>query len=163
MKIILPGGLFAIVDDDADLGIFSHRKWKLQKNGYVALNQRYGPRKLNKSRCIYLHRLICGAVDGQEVDHINHDKLDNRRDNLRVVSSAENHMNLKMNPRNTSGFTGVTYDLARKKWMVALNANGKCVFRKRFTTAEEAARAYDEAKLKFHGAIGEFNFPRENP
>jgi hypothetical protein len=92
-----------------------------------------------------------------EVDHISMDKLDNRKANLRVCSTAENQCNRGLQRNNTSGLKGVTYYKANRKWGSSINKNKKKHFLGLFDTPEEAAEAYREASIELHGEYGRFN------
>lgn len=90
-----------------------------------------------------LHRLVFLYLEGYfprgQVDHINHDGLDNRLENLRTVSREKNQQNMSRSKSNTSGITGVSYDKSRNKWVAQILANG--VYKsKRFTTKFGAIR-----------------------
>lgn len=113
-----------------------------------------------------MHRLIMGFPKHMVVDHIDGDGLNNRRSNLRLVTRAQN--NRKSNsvlPRhNKSGFRGVCLEKSSKKWCAFIrtaDVNRKQTRIGRFKTAEEAARAYDQAAKKFHGEFATLNFPEE--
>lgn len=86
---------------------------------------------------IYLHRLLMNPGTLQ-VDHINHDKLDNTRANLRVVSNRENHRNKLPNKRNTSGYSGVWWNKVCRKWCAQLRVDNVCVSSTLHETLEDA-------------------------
>src|SRR3990167_6376904 len=71
--------------DKKDFMKLSQKDYYFNGKGYAARGQRIGPRKFNKTLCIYMHREILNAPEGVEVDHINGNKLDNRRFNLRLA------------------------------------------------------------------------------
>lgn len=88
------------------------------------------------------HRLaflyVTGSFPPQEVDHIDHNMQNNKWDNLRLASRAENFKNLPMNKNNTSGVTGVHFANNINKWVAFINYNGKRRHLGSFDTAEEA-------------------------
>lgn len=90
-------------------------------------NKRYA-RRTNYTtgfrRTIYLHREICGAKEGEEVDHINDDILDCRRENLRVASNAVNEYNKPAAKRSTNGLRGVYERNGRYRAIVANESLG---------------------------------------
>ncbi len=104
-----------------------------------------------------MHRQIMGAKKGDVVDHINHDTLDNRRDNLRICTTAQNAYNQK--PTGvTSKHKGVCRGTnPNKPWQVRIRANGKRLFLGAFASEEEAAEAYREASLRLHGEYSYFS------
>ena len=151
-KIPLTQGKFALVDD-ADYEYLSRFKWHLTAYGYAARRYYFG----NNSTIIYMHREVNGAKKGQLVDHINRDRLDNRRINLRLCTKQTNAINSKLNKRNTSGYRGVSWDKVRKKWVAMLYVKGKCFNLGGYITIEDAAEARNTAALKYHGKFARLN------
>lgn len=102
------------------------------------------------------HRLAwlyeTGSFPDHDIDHINHDRSDNRICNLRAATRAENCRNRGYSPRNTSGHIGVAYDKARDKWTSRLFFNGKQVHFGRHETKSNAvcARKNAEKEYGFH-------------
>lgn len=96
-----------------------------------SVNKRSGYRtiRLREKDC-YAHRLVWifvyGSISGN-IDHINHDKLDNSIENLRLVSHGENVKNLSLYSNSNNPFTGVTWNKAAKKWRVYIRHGGKDV------------------------------------
>jgi hypothetical protein len=89
-EIVLKSGDVVLVDDD-DFAWLSRWKWKLHKEGYAC---RTGWDKVRQAwTCVLMHRVIVQPADGLEVDHINRQRLDNRRGNLREVTHQENCAN----------------------------------------------------------------------
>ena len=105
-----------------------------------------------------LHRLIINSPLGLHTDHINGDRLDNRRANLRVCTHAENARNRGGDSRNKSGYKGVNSSKNGKRWMAYIRLAGKTTNLGTYDTKEEAARAYDEAALSLHGEFAWLNF-----
>jgi len=140
-------GAAAIVDNDMAewLGQF---RWHLTPHGYVAtsrgpsLERAIGPGPL----IVMMHRVVLGMVgrhDGTDVDHINMDRLDNRRENLRRASRSQNMANQEARAR--SGFKGVYWHAGR--WVASITVNYRSIHLGRHATAIEAAAAYDAAAL----------------
>lgn len=107
-----------------------------------------------------VHRLVAkaflGISDDQEIDHIDGNPLNNRLDNLRVCSHAENMKNRRRHSNNSSGFPGVSYHKASGKYQAQIWLNGRNKHLGLFKTPEEAAIAYKNASLKLHGAFSPF-------
>jgi hypothetical protein len=137
MKTIsLSKGEVAIVDD-CDFERLSKGTWHLHPNGYAK-------GRLEGSRD-YMHRYILGLKPGQECDHINRIKLDNRRSNLRVCSRQENQRNLP-NKYNKHGFPGVVYRKQNNKYISKIRVDNKRIHLGTFNTAKEAHDAFVKAK-----------------
>lgn len=110
------------------------------------------------SRTLPVHRVAWAMYFGRwprsEIDHINHDRADNRIANLREASSAQNSANLRLNPRNQTGVRGVYWNARRQKYCADIAANRKRYRLGYFDTLEAAKAAYDEASLRLHGPFG---------
>jgi hypothetical protein len=135
----------AIVDD-ADFATLSRYSWYLSTSGYAT---RVAGGRKNKIR-IRMHRVITECPFGLFVDHINGNKLDNRRANLRIATKQQNGFNRDKQRNNTSGFKGVTWDKARRKWVAQLNISGKHYYLGRFENILDAKKAHDESAAKMH-------------
>ena len=114
--------------------------WSLTNAGYV----------MNCKKDIYLHRFIMNASSDIEIDHINHNPLDNRKSQLREATSSQQKMNTKKRIDNTSGHRGVYFDKSRGTWNININFSGMS-FRKRYKTKEEAFKKADEIYDKYFG------------
>src|ERR1700690_799106 len=130
-----------LVDDDI-FHLWGHLKWHTSRDGYVQHTD-------NKNgRVISLHRLIMGYPEKLLVDHKNHNLLDNRRQNLRICSIAENNRNTNKKKITSSKFKGLSYEPNASKinpWRVSINFNGKSLSVGRFPNERWAAMAYDIA------------------
>ncbi len=125
-----------------------------------------------KNRCYVrvpepLHRKLMAARTGHVVDHINGDTLDNRKLNLRLCDARGNARNVvhSKNQRK-GGYKGVSWSKKARKWQVVFgggerlpNGKSKLVYVGNFESAEEAARAYDDAARKAFGEYAALNFP----
>ena len=118
---------------------------------------------MNGGRDKSVHRVIMDAPKGMDVDHINGDPLDNRKENLRLCTRRENCRNKKVRADSKSGFKGVYVrpndryqayigDPAKKSRHINLGTYG---------TPEEAARAYDKKAIELHGEYAVLNFPED--
>lgn len=141
----------AIVDD-GDFEYLSQWKWYEQR-GYARRNCYKGGRKNPKP--IFMHRIIMDCPDNLFIDHSNQNKLDNRKENLRICTSAENRRNSKAASTNTSGFKGVSAKGSR--WQVSITVNKKQIHIGYFGSKSSAAQAYDEAAIKFYGRFARTN------
>ena len=119
-QIKLTQGKVSIVDD-ADHKYLSQWKWCFE--GRYATRQ--PSRKLGKRKPIYMHRFILNPSEGMEIDHINRNKLDNRRSNLRICIHSQNLINRGIQKNNTSGYAGVTWYKPLKKWMASIKVDGR--------------------------------------
>ena len=157
--IQLTQGKVAIIDD-CDSEWLSQWKWHYAKSkGYACKERRFPVRKM-----LYMHREILQRVlrhkDFAETDHINRDKLDNRRCNLRPATSSQNKANVKHVP-GISGYQGVYWDKGRRKWSARIRANGKRLSLGYFDDVKEAARVRNEAARKYHGEFAVLNEIKE--
>lgn len=139
---------FTIVDDD-DFALASSHPWRLNSSGYATTNIRI-PR--GGQRTLTLHRMILRPSPGLEVDHINGDRLDNRRSNLRAVTKSQNHTNRqnRSNPNGGVHGRGVAYDRknATRRWRAYARLNGKQIFGGYFNTREEASVRAAQLRLQ---------------
>jgi len=108
---------------------------------------------LNSKR---LHRIIMNCPDDKMIDHINLNKLDNRRENLRVCTHQQNQFNTTKRSDNTSGFKGVYFDKQNQKFRASISIDGKNKYLGLFDTAEDAHECYKQAALKHHGEFARF-------
>jgi hypothetical protein len=99
-----------------------------------------------------MHRVIVNAIEGQIVDHINGDGLDNSRSNLRVVTHSQSMMNRVWSRDGmTSRFQGVTWDKCCKKWRAQIFCNGKRIYLGVHAEEDAAYAAYKAACAELFG------------
>lgn len=143
--IPLSKGKFAIVDEE-DFRRLSAYKWHYSK-GYAGRTVKIE----GKKRTIWMHREVMNAPDHLLVDHRNHNRTDNRKSNLRLATKADNTRYSRKPRHNTSGYKGVCYDKARRKWKAYIHYRNRIVNLGRFESREAAARAYDDASNQLFG------------
>ncbi len=152
-QINLSKGKHTLVDD-GDYGQLIKYDWYFNLKG-AAVRKQY--LKGNKQKVIYMHRQIMNCPEDLEIDHINHDPLDNQKKNLRICNRSQNNFNLRINKKNTSGFKGVSFIKNENTWRVYISLNNRQVHLGRFKTKQEAARAYNQAALELRGAFAWIN------
>jgi hypothetical protein len=156
MKTIpLTQGKVALVDD-ADFEFLSQFKWHLKrpsKKARVLYAVAHQPNTTRNSTKLRMHRLLLPGA--KEVDHINGDGLDNRRQNLRAATKPQNMSNMQKHRDNESGFKGVSRH--QKRWCARIRNEFIGVFQ----SPLEAAKAYDAAALALFGEFARLNFPEQ--
>ena len=126
-----------------------HAHWDYRAKGFKA-------RRFNRvdglQSGVYMHRQIVDATTREvEVDHRNHDTLDNQRGNLRKATRTQNNCNQRVRSDNTSGHKGVSWRKRESKWYVQINVGGKRKAIGRFRELGDAISAYDKAASEIHG------------
>lgn len=149
------------VDDD-DFDNLNAYKWYVRT---TSCGMKYGFRVEHIVRdgkkttsSIYIHRQIMNAVKGMDVDHLNHDTLDNQKSNLRVVTHGVNQTNRKVLTKAKSGYRGV-YSCDSRGWWKGEYRMKYLGRRKGTDGARELARLYDLAALRDQGINAQLNFP----
>jgi hypothetical protein len=148
-KIPLTQGKYALVDDE-DFAELSQYKWQYSC-GYATRGVSRRDQRLGMPSKVNMQRQLLGYPKGMDTDHINGDKLDNRRFNLRACSHTENTRNRAKEIRNTSGYVGVHWHKVNKKWVAQIKVNQKVVYLGSFTSVKEAINTRREAAMKYFG------------
>lgn len=159
-KIPLTKGKFALVDNEDYEQLMSMGKWHIGSNGYAQKTVYIGTKNGKRSTTsILMHRVILGMSDPTEQgDHADGNRLNNTRINLRKCSAIENLRNVGVRKCNTSGFKGVEWHKHAKKWGVRIRTcKGARKHIGLFTCPVEAAKAYNEAAIKYHGEFAKLN------
>ena len=127
--------------DKEDYPLIRQYNWYQNSNGYIRSSH---PHKL------FLHRLIMGVSQKNiMVDHIHHNKTDNRKSELRIVTNAQNQMNQKPRPHSSS-YTGVSWHTKNKKWIAQISVNGKLRCLGLFEKEKDAIDARKKAEEEYY-------------
>lgn len=137
----LTQGKFAIIDSE-DIPLIENQTWYF--GGGYAVTQIGG-------KSTSLHRLLLETPAGFDIDHINLNKLDNRRANLRPCTRAENLRNRGLQRNNVSGFKGVSFEKGRDRWRAVIKARQGQLHLGYYQTKAAAYAAYCKAAKEFHG------------
>lgn len=135
----------AIVDKD-DYDSLIKCKWYIRKDGY-----------LNNARGKLIHRIIMNPPSNMVIDHINRDKLDNRKCNLRICNQSQNLFNQESVRGGTSKYKGVHWHTKRKGWIAKIMVNKKLIHIGQFKSELDAANAYNESAKKYYGEFARLN------
>ncbi|MEK6861476.1 MAG: AP2 domain-containing protein [Nanoarchaeota archaeon] len=155
--IILSQNKVALVDDK-DFEWLNQWKWYYGSRDYAIRKKHIHLGKYRyKTESILMHREIMKVSRGIFIDHINGNGIDNRKQNLRIATQQQNMCNSKTRSDNTSGYRGVWWDEYHKKWAAEIHFNNKKKTIGRYEDIKNAAKAYNDASLKYHGEYGRLN------
>jgi hypothetical protein len=152
-QIPLDNGFYAYVDA-ADYEWLSQFNWR-QQNGYAA--------RRDKNKVVYMHRELMKPRRGMTVDHKNHNRLDNTRENLRVCTQQENSHNNGKHMGSSSRFKGVGYNSEKQKWFAKAYIEGERIWLGYHEEEVAAAKAYDAKAVELFGEFAHLNFPEDWP
>jgi hypothetical protein len=139
-------GIEFIVDYDDFINYVMGYRFTMTKDGYV----RYSSTKDGMNSKL-LHRVIVDCPEDMVIDHINRDKLNNCRSNLRIATQQQNSMNRSKTKRNKSGVIGVSWHKGAKKWQADIMLNNKTKYLGCFDDLEEACEVRKDAEIKYYG------------
>jgi hypothetical protein len=128
-----------LIDEEDRSKLEAMGKWHITSKGYC----KKGKRIKDKVIDIHMHRVIMNCPDDMFVDHINHDPLDNRKCNLRIVTIKQNNWNRK-------SVKGYSWSKQANKWWAKIIVNNKLIHIGYYNTEEEAHNAYLLAKKEHH-------------
>lgn len=138
--------------DKEDYDLVKNYCWDINdSNGYVKTIDR-----INNTGKLYLHRLIMGCKkhDGTTIDHINRNRIDCRKSNLRFVTRCQNNMNAGIRSDNTSGVKGVYWNKRNNKWVARITVNKQDIILGNFDNLDDAEKARKNGEEKY---FGEYN------
>lgn len=150
MKKVGATAVFLVDDEDWEK-VMAYR-WFVTDRGYIVSSS---------NKRVRLHRMIAGAQEGQEVDHINGNKLDNRKENLRFVTRYQNNWNVPRRKNSYSKYKGVHIDSHTGMWRAQIMANGTNYRSRRMDSEAAAAKWYDQMAKELHGIYAHLNFPED--
>lgn len=155
MKTINLNKGFVTLVDDEDYDFLNKFKWRVACYNHT----NYARRTLwikgeNKSISLHMHRVIINPPKGMQVDHIDHNGLNNQKHNLRICSEQQNHRNKKP----LGKYIGISWVKEYQKWRSYISINGKQIWLGAYSDAETAARVRDNASKKYFGEFAVLNF-----
>lgn len=140
----------AVLVDQTDFRRVAQHRWFF-RGGYAVGS------RINGIKTLGMHRFILLAPSGVCVDHINGDRLDNRRENIRLCNYAQNSMNKKSSLTSLSKYKGVHFDIVRDKWRAQIYINGKNRHIGYFDDELSAAQSYNNRAIEEFGVWARTN------
>ncbi len=161
-QIPLTQGKFAIVDDE-DYDFLMQWKWQVRANRYAGRTKN-GPKVNGKrtGKTVYMHREIISVPPDLDVDHINADTLDNRKENLRSVTTQENVRRKSKSSGRSSKYKGVHWATRQEKWLAKIQLTDRTIHLGTFESEVSAASAYNKAAEKHFGEFAKLNILDSN-
>lgn len=152
-KILLSDGLHEAIVSDCDYDVLMKRNWHYNNTGYATGNLTIQKKKYS----LPMHNYIAGhCLEPRKfmIDHINRNRLDNRRENLRIVSKSLNcHNSIEPTKRSKSGFRGIMFHKASGLWHAVIRLDNKVYSLKYHKTPEAAHEAYIKKKSEYFGDL----------
>jgi HNH endonuclease/AP2 domain len=138
-----------ILVDDEDYEFLNQFAWQVDKENSVAMHF--------NGKTMLLHRFIINPPKGLEIDHIDGNRLNNQKSNLRLATSSQNKINRGPRKDNKSGYKGVSWHKQQEKWTARIMTSGKYLSLGLFKDIRLAAQAYNEAAVRYYGAYAWLN------
>ena len=159
-KIPLTQGKYALVDNE-DFHRLSGHKWVYNSRGYAVREVRLKEWRVSSEsgrlyETLLMHRVILNPPAGMDIDHINHNGLDNRKGNMRICTRSQNLWNKRK--ARKSKYKGV--HRASGKFYASIMRDGKVYYLGTYATGKEAALAYDNKALELFGEYANPNFTK---
>jgi hypothetical protein len=154
-------GTHTVYYDAQDHNLVRRIKWSIAKgkNGIYYARGRVRNKDLEEigQRSVRMHRLLLGATELQEVDHVDHNGLNNRKNNLRIVTNSQNSSNTRLHADSSTGFKGVTLRKKKGLYCPRIRVNGKLIHGKLTKNIYDAALQYNEMAVKYFGEYAYLN------
>lgn len=147
-KMFLSNGEVTLVDDE-DFAYLSNWMWRRDRMGYAIRTTRIKGTKRIKT--IKMHRIINKTPDGMDTDHMDGNKLNNQKANLRSCTRSQNCQNARGRIKGTSKYMGVYWNKRDSKWRAAITVNYKKIVLGSYNSEHDAALAYNRGAIKYHG------------
>ncbi len=132
-----------VLVDDEDFEYLNQFSWAISVLGYIV-------GEINNKR-VYLHRIIMGTPKGMVTDHINGNKLDNRKSNLRICLSKENSRNCKLSKNSITKISGVSWRWQRNCYRAYIMVDRRQICLGHYKEIEKAIMARKEGEKKYFG------------
>ena len=145
----------ALVSDEDYDRVMEHKwcaSWREDTRSFVAMSWIGG-------KPVYLHHFVLGLRGAARIDHVNHETLDNQRENLRPATRSQNAANMRKQTGTSSKYKGVCWPKHTRKWAAYIKVDYKRTHLGLYETEDAAARAYDAAVLDAWGEFAQLNFP----
>lgn len=151
-------GKFSLVDDE-DYDYLNQWKWYSDNKGYIRRREyiKGSGRKNKKQRSFSIHGVLMKPPKGMIVDHENHKVYDNQKKNLRIVTNSQNQANRIPTKNTKSKYKGVVWFKTQKLWCARIRVNYKQITLAYFKKEKDAAKAYNEAAIKYFGKYAMVN------
>lgn len=144
--------------DDEDYEFLNQYKWHFTAKGYASRKVHFpSSRAKQVGKEFLMHRVIAFATPDYQVDHIDGNKLNNQKSNLRLCTNSQNHMNKKLQSNSSSGYKGVSFEKSINRYRAYINFEGKRYNLKTHSTPEQAAEAYNLKAKELFGKFANLN------